>query len=111
MGVLVEEMLLLARLDQGRPLDRKPVDLSLLAAEAVGDARVVEPDRPLDLDGHGAVDGPSLKNAGEEVSATEDEQELDQPVVIGGDGPEAGVGDTPVGEGDRDRAADPDGVA
>ena len=50
MGVLVEEMLLLARLDQGRPLDRKPVDLSLLAAQAVGDARVVEPDRQLNLD-------------------------------------------------------------
>jgi two-component system OmpR family sensor kinase len=31
-------------------LDRKPVDLSLLAAQAVGDARVVESDRPLELD-------------------------------------------------------------
>ncbi|MBV8162345.1 MAG: HAMP domain-containing histidine kinase, partial [Acidimicrobiia bacterium] len=54
MGILVEEMLLLARLDQGRPLERKPVDLSAMAAQAVGDARVVEPTRPVDLD----VDGP-----------------------------------------------------
>ena len=54
MGVLVEEMLLLARLDQGRPLDRKPVDLSALAAQAVDDAQVVEPDRIITLD----VDGP-----------------------------------------------------
>jgi two-component system OmpR family sensor kinase len=55
MGVLVEEMLLLARLDQGRPLDRKPVDLSLLAAQAVGDARVVEPDRSIELDADESV--------------------------------------------------------
>src|SRR5207237_2947680 len=54
MGVLVEELLLLARLDQGRPLERRPVDLSAMAAEAVADARVVEPNRPIALD----VDGP-----------------------------------------------------
>src|SRR5207248_3018917 len=57
MGVLVEELLLLARLDQGRPLPRQPVDLSAMATEAVGDARVVEPDRPIDLDVD--VDGPA----------------------------------------------------
>ena len=55
MGVLVEEMLLLARLDQGRPLERKPVDLALLAARAVGDASVVEPGRPIELDVDGQV--------------------------------------------------------
>src|SRR5437588_9879942 len=54
MGVLVEELLLLARLDQGRPLERQPVDLSAMAGEAVADARVVEPNRPITLD----VDGP-----------------------------------------------------
>jgi two-component system OmpR family sensor kinase len=54
MGVLVEELLLLARLDQGRPLERQPVDLSALARDAVSDARVVEPTRPIALD----VDGP-----------------------------------------------------
>ena len=35
MGLLVEDLLLLARLDQQRPLDREPVDLLALAAEAV----------------------------------------------------------------------------
>jgi two-component system OmpR family sensor kinase len=227
MGVLVEEMLLLARLDQGRPLDRKPVDLALLAAQAVGDARVVEPNRPIDLDvdgevqvigdavrlrqvldnllvnirthtaagtpatvrvhpdgdgahavlvvedegpgmteeqaaraferfyrvdpsrartsggvglglsivnaivaahegtvsvdsrpGEGArftvtlpVAGPSLETAADDNSVAQHHEELDQTVVLGADGPEAGVGDVPVGEGDRDRAADADGVA
>lgn len=43
MGLLVEDLLLLARLDQQRPLDRKPVDLSLLAADAVHDASTVAP--------------------------------------------------------------------
>jgi two-component system, OmpR family, sensor kinase len=41
---LVEDLLLLARLDAGRPLVREPVDLSLLLIEAVNDARVVAPD-------------------------------------------------------------------
>ena len=51
MGVLVDDLLLLARLDQGRPLEREPVDLALVAADAVQDARAVEPDRPITLDG------------------------------------------------------------
>jgi two-component system OmpR family sensor kinase len=224
MGVLVEELLLLARLDQGRPLERQPVDLSTMAAEAVADARVVEPDRPIELDVDGPVtvigDGPRLKQVFDnlltnirthtpagtpatvrvsgngdtatlvvedqgpgmtedeaaraferfyrvdpsrarrsggvglglsivsaivaahdgtvnldstpgqgatftislpvdgpseatalEASAAEDDQELDQPVVLGADGTEAGVWNAEVGEGDGDRAADPDGVA
>jgi two-component system, OmpR family, sensor kinase len=49
MGVLVEDMLLLARLDQQRPLDRHPVDLLTLAADAVHDARVVAPSRNINL--------------------------------------------------------------
>ncbi len=49
MGVLVEDLLLLARLDQQRPLDRHPVDLLALAAEAVQDARVIAPDREIEL--------------------------------------------------------------
>ena len=51
MGVLVEDLLLLARLDQGRPLERQPVDLAKVAADAVQDARAVEPDRPITLEG------------------------------------------------------------
>jgi len=49
MGVLVEDMLLLARLDQQRPLQAKPVDLLTLAADAVHDARVVAPERSIHL--------------------------------------------------------------
>jgi signal transduction histidine kinase len=49
MGVLVEDMLLLARLDQQRPLENRPVDLLMLAADAVHDARVMAPRRSIDL--------------------------------------------------------------
>jgi two-component system OmpR family sensor kinase len=49
MGLLVEDLLLLARLDTERPLDRQPVDLLALAAEAVNDARAVAPDRRVEL--------------------------------------------------------------
>jgi two-component system OmpR family sensor kinase len=47
MGVLVEDLLLLARLDQGRRPETVPVDLEWLVREAVDAARAVEPDRPL----------------------------------------------------------------
>jgi two-component system, OmpR family, sensor kinase len=50
MGSLVDELLLLARLDQGRPLERAPVDLAAVAREAVEAARALEPERPLALD-------------------------------------------------------------
>ncbi|ETK30847.1 hypothetical protein MPTA5024_38160 [Microbispora sp. ATCC PTA-5024] len=49
MGLLVDDLLLLARLDQQRPLDRRPVDLLSLAAGAVLDAQVLAPDREIDL--------------------------------------------------------------
>jgi two-component system OmpR family sensor kinase len=49
MGLLVEDLLLLARLDTQRPLDRQPVDLLALAADAVNDARAVAPDRRIEL--------------------------------------------------------------
>src|SRR5690606_30070921 len=45
MTALVEDLLLLARLDAGRPLERQTVDLSRLLLEAVDDARVVDRDR------------------------------------------------------------------
>jgi two-component system OmpR family sensor kinase len=50
MSTLVEDLLLLARLDAGRPLAREPVDLTRLLLEAVGDARVVAPDHHWTLD-------------------------------------------------------------
>lgn len=47
---LVEDLLLLARLDSGRPLEREPVDLSALAVDAVSDAHVAGPDHQWELD-------------------------------------------------------------
>lgn len=55
MGVLVDDLLLLARLDQGRPLEQEQVDLSELVADAVEAARAIEPDRPIDLKLNGPV--------------------------------------------------------
>ena len=56
MGVLVEDMLLLARLDQQRPIEHRPVDLLTLAADAVQDARIIAPGRDITLDvGSGAA--------------------------------------------------------
>ena len=49
MGLLVEDLLLLARLDQQRPLARQPVDLLSLAADAVHDARLLAPSRTIRL--------------------------------------------------------------
>ena len=49
MKELVEDLLLLARLDEGQPLEHEPVELGELAAEAVDTARALDPTRPLDL--------------------------------------------------------------
>jgi two-component system OmpR family sensor kinase len=49
MSLLVDDLLLLARLDEGRPLEQKPVDLAQVVGEAVDAARVVEPERPIEL--------------------------------------------------------------
>jgi two-component system OmpR family sensor kinase len=50
MTVLVEDLLLLARLDEGRPLEREPVELDEVVTEAVDAAVAVDPDRPVDLE-------------------------------------------------------------
>jgi two-component system OmpR family sensor kinase len=55
MGVLVDDLLLLARLDEGRPLERSPVELDAIAREAVETARTVDPDRRIDLDAEPAT--------------------------------------------------------
>ena len=54
MGGLVDDLLLLARLDEQRPLRQDPVDLLLIAADACQDARALAPDRSVGLAG---VDG------------------------------------------------------
>src|SRR2546421_4520663 len=67
MTTLVEDMLLLARLDSGRPLAQEPVDLSRLVVDAVSDAHVAAPDH------HWRLDLPE-----ESVSATGDPARLHQ---------------------------------
>jgi two-component system, OmpR family, sensor kinase len=49
MGVLVDELLQLARLGEGRRPEHVPVDLAHVVADAVGDAHVAAPDREIDL--------------------------------------------------------------
>jgi two-component system OmpR family sensor kinase len=50
MGLLVDDLLLLARLDQERPLERAPVDLAEVAEGAVESARAGAPGRAIDVD-------------------------------------------------------------
>jgi two-component system OmpR family sensor kinase len=58
MGVLVEDLLLLARLDEQRPARTDPVDLAVLAGDAVHDARGLAPDRTVRLVGVRPGGGP-----------------------------------------------------
>jgi two-component system OmpR family sensor kinase len=64
MGVLVDDMLLLARLDQQRPLEFRTVDLLAIAADALHDARVIAPNRAINLT-VGTTDAPLV--TGDEV--------------------------------------------
>ncbi|ATO16632.1 two-component sensor histidine kinase [Micromonospora sp. WMMA2032] len=50
MGLLVEDLLLLARMDRERPIALAPVELPVLASDAVEAARVVDPDRRIELE-------------------------------------------------------------
>jgi two-component system OmpR family sensor kinase len=49
MGLLVEDLLLLARLDQQRPLEQRPVELLAIATDAVTDLHALHPERPVRL--------------------------------------------------------------
>jgi two-component system OmpR family sensor kinase len=49
MGVLVDELLLLAQLDRERPIDFAEVDLATTAAQVAGDARTRAPERQIEL--------------------------------------------------------------
>lgn len=57
MGGLVEDLLLLARLDERRPARAEPVDLAVLAGDAVHDVRGLDPDRTVRLVGLDGADG------------------------------------------------------
>ena len=50
MSLLVDDLLLLARLDEGRPLEQETVDLADVVSEAVDAAQVVEPNRPITVE-------------------------------------------------------------
>jgi two-component system OmpR family sensor kinase len=70
MSTLVEDMLLLARLDAGRELELQDVDLTRLLVEAINDARVVDPEH------HWTFDVPD-----EPIVIRGDEQRLHQAVT------------------------------
>jgi two-component system OmpR family sensor kinase len=55
MGMLVDDLLLLARLDAHRPIERTRVDLLALATDAVHDAQAVAPKRKITME---VLDGP-----------------------------------------------------
>lgn len=58
MSTLVEDLLLLARLDEGRPLERSATRLDAVVGEAVDAARAPDPERPIRLQVEpGLVDG------------------------------------------------------
>jgi two-component system OmpR family sensor kinase len=55
MSLMVDDMLVLARLGQGRPLEQAPVDLQSIARDAVADAHAVAPHRSITLDASAPV--------------------------------------------------------
>ncbi len=63
MGVLVDDLLLLARLDQGRPLEREPIDVGTVATDAVDAARAIDPSREVsvEIDGDVVIEGDAGK--------------------------------------------------
>jgi two-component system, OmpR family, sensor kinase len=67
MGLLVDDLLLLARLDQQRPLEQRPVDLLTLATDAVHDARALSAGHPVDLRAAGGGDAPPPVVLGDEA--------------------------------------------
>ncbi|WP_405012233.1 sensor histidine kinase [Kitasatospora sp. NBC_01539] len=58
MGGLVEDLLMLARLDEERPLDLAPMDLRTLAADALHDLTALDPGRPVSLTGPDGTGAP-----------------------------------------------------
>ncbi|MFG2038553.1 sensor histidine kinase [Dactylosporangium sp. NPDC048998] len=68
MGLLVDDLLLLARMDQQRPLEKKPVDLLSLATDALIDARVTATGHRLRL---------------RTASSDDDEADVEPPIVLG----------------------------
>jgi two-component system OmpR family sensor kinase len=78
MGVLVEDLLMLARLDQQRPLAQDRVHLAALAAESIAGARARDPGRSIELEVEVEVEVEPAPGGGEPVGESDGE-----PVVIG----------------------------
>jgi two-component system OmpR family sensor kinase len=78
MGLLVDDLLLLARLDQQRPLEHARVDLAVLAVDAVHDAHAVAPDRSVGLRLPPPVTGEDGGDEPAEVPVVGDEARLRQ---------------------------------
>ena len=62
MGVLVEDLLELARIDEARPLQLHPVDLVPIARDAALDAMASSPDRVVTVIVRGAASGAGAAN-------------------------------------------------
>lgn len=85
MTALVEDMLLLARLDAGRPLESAPVDLVGLSVDAVADAHAAGPDHTWRLDLPG----------GDDAGWSEDDGSIDEPAPTGLPSGTSGLDDRP----------------
>jgi len=59
MGTLVNDLLVLARLDEGRPLRNEPVDLAGMARDAAQDLHALDPTREVVVTGLAGGDAPS----------------------------------------------------
>ena len=70
MGALVEDLLLLARLDQAREMESKPVDINKVVEDAVISARAAGPDHPVTVD-----------MAGDEIFTLGDEARIHQVIA------------------------------
>ena len=81
MAGLVEDLLVLARLDLHRPLRRAPVDLLAIAADTIRDAHARVPDRPVRLATLRSEDGGCASGGLEPVSVLGDEHRLRQVVT------------------------------
>jgi two-component system OmpR family sensor kinase len=78
MGVLVDEMLLLARLDSGRPLDRAIVDLSALIRDAARDSQAADARWPVAVGPISAADAADAAEPAEPVYVLGDADRLRQ---------------------------------
>ena len=89
MGLLVDDLLLLARLDQQRPFQRAPVDLLAVAADAVEAARATAPDREIVLDTTVLADGGGAGDGGDHGDDDYNGEGDDEsaPLVVAGDEP------------------------